>query len=230
MKFKTLILALTFLSITAQAQEGQVVTVETFEAEETDSSVLSPEAAEQYLIENEHLRGFFPQTKWRECNDTLTGNYSGYNCSNNRGISEILEEFKNRNFYNCVNEALEHVGKPQAVDLHVTHDGIQGDANHSPRSLHAEARAVDVDSFVVYYSSSSSERISFKSSANNAFFGKFRSCWGKAVNTQNGCPLISGRYDLTGSIGKEDRNHQNHMHVSVPYCVRGSYSSRYFKR
>lgn len=230
MKFKTLIIALTFLSITTQAQNNEDVFEESFQAQETDSSVLSPEEAEQYLIDNENLRGFFPQTKWSECNDAITGNYSGFNCSNNRGISVILEEFKNRNFLYCVNEALSHVGKPQAIDLHVTHDGIQGDANHSPRSLHAEARAVDVDSFVVYYNSTSSERISFAPSTNNAFFASFRSCWGRAVNTQNGCPLISGRYDLTGSIGKEDSNHQNHMHVSIPYCINGIYSSRYFRR
>lgn len=230
MKLKAVLFSLVLFSIGAEAQTTQKIFDESLQAQETDESVYSPEEANQYMLENENLRSFFPQTKWRECNDSITGNYSGFNCSNNRGISEILDVFKKRNFFYCVNEALEHVGKPEAIDLHVTHDGIQGDANHSPRSLHAEARAIDVDSFVVYYSSSSSERISFKPAANNAFFAKFRSCWGEAVNQQNGCPLISGRYDLTGSIGKEDRNHQNHMHVSIPYCINGNYSSKYFRR
>lgn len=122
------------------------------------------------------------------------------------------------------------VGKPRAVDLHVTHDGIQGDTNHSPRSLHAEARAVDVDSFVVFYANGRQERLDFESSRNDSFFNSFRSCWGKVVNQQNGCPFISGRADRTGSIGKEDSRHKEHMHVSIPYCVGGNYAGNYFRR
>ncbi len=231
MKSKLVFIFLFILMATySNAEEVESLDNIILEAEETGESVLSPEAAEEYFLEQESLKGIFQQTKWLECSDDITGNYSGFGCTNRRGISAILEEFKNRNFYVCVNQALAKVGKPQAVDLHVTHDGIQGDANHSPRSLHAEARAVDVDSFVVTYGSGQSERISFKYASNNAFYNEFRSCWGRAVHEQNGCPLISGRYDLTGSIGKEDRNHQNHVHVSVPYCIGGNYSSRFFRR
>lgn len=238
---KILILSLIALSQTfalhVNAQEDTSnVSFENFvepEVEETDESVLTYEAELEYLQQEYFLLGrghVFAQTKWLECDDFITGNYSNFRCTNRRTLAKILKSFMDNNFLTCVNEGLSAVGKPQAVDLHVTHDGIQGDRNHSSRSLHAEARAVDVDSFVVFYENGEEERLSFKSSRNDKFYKGFRSCWGKSVNRQNGCPLIAGRADRTGSIGKEDSNHRNHMHVSVPYCVRGRYAGRYFQR
>lgn len=197
---------------------------------EDGSSVLSYEEEQQYFEETMGLRSMFPQTTWRECVDYITGNYTGYNCSNRRGISVILKSFMEDHFLTCANEALKSYNGQKAVDLHVTHDGIQGDARHSPRSLHAEARAIDVDSMIVTYSSGRSEKLTFKGAQHQKFFNSFRQCWGQKVNRHNGCPYISGQASLTGSIGKEDRNHQNHMHVSVPYCVSGRYSTSYFQR
>ena len=201
------------------------------EAEETDASVLSPLEENAYNEQNlgRGEKAQFPQTKWLECNDSVTGNYLGFGCTNNRGISVILDSYLQENFLRCANEALSSVGLSQAVDMHVTHAGIQGDANHSPRSLHAEARAVDVRSFDMFFSNGAQREFLFKGSANNTFFNTFRTCWGRTISNQNGCPLISGQTRLTASIGKEDSNHQNHMHVSVPYCINGNYSSSYFR-
>lgn len=205
-------------------------TVYAHEEIEDGSSVLSPEQEEQYSEDMQYFRKMFPQTTWKECTDYITGNYSGYNCSNRRGISVILKSFMDTHFLTCTNEALKNFNGKTAIDLHVQHDGIQGDARHSPRSLHAEARAVDVDSMVVTYSGGVSERLSFKGTKHQAFYNSFRSCWGEKVRTHNGCPIAGGSISKTGSIGKEDRNHQNHLHVSVPYCVSGRYSSSFFQR
>lgn len=202
---------------------------ETHEIEDR-SSVLTYEAEEQYLNERMGFKSLFPQTTWRECDDYVTGNYTGYNCSNKRGISVILKTYMENHFLVCTNEALKNYNGKSAIDLHVTHDGIQGDANHSPKSLHAEARAIDVDSLVITYSGGVSERLKFKGSTHQSFFNSFRTCWGRKVNSINGCPLINGNPSLTGSIGKEDGNHQNHLHVSVPYCVNGAYSTAFYKR
>lgn len=203
-----------------------------FAHEEIDdsSSVLTPEQEEMYTDEMQHFRKLFPQTTWKECVDYVTGNYTGYNCSNRRGISVILKNFMEDHFLTCANEGLKNYNGKTAIDLHVQHDGIQGDARHSPRSLHAEARAVDVDSIVVTYSGGVSERLSFKGSKHQNFFNGFRSCWGQKVKTHNGCPTAGGSIAKTGSIGKEDKNHQNHLHVSVPYCVSGRYGSGFYQR
>ena len=197
---------------------------------DSDSSVLSPEQAEQYVDDMQYFRKLFPQTLWNECSDYVSGNYSGYNCSTRRGISVILKDFMEEHFLTCTNEALKSFNGKTATDLHVIHDGIQGDANHSPRSLHAEARAIDVDSMIITYGNGSSEKVTFKGSSHASFFKSFRSCWGNKVNKHNGCPIVSGGVGQTGSIGKEDRNHQNHVHMSVPYCVSGRYGSGFFQR
>lgn len=225
---KSLLVLVLFLGTSVSFAEDHFM----LEAEETDASVLSPEEEEAYL-EEQALRGEkgrFPQTRWLECSDAVTGNYTGFNCTNRRGISVVLDGFLQDNFLRCANAGLSAIGSQRAVDMHVTHAGIQGDANHSPRSLHAEARAVDVRSFTMYFSNGSSREFLFRGSSNITFFNAFRSCWGRTIANQNGCPLISGQTRLTASIGKEDSNHQNHMHVSVPHCVNGNYSGLYFRR
>ena len=201
-----------------------------YQAVETDKSVLTPEEEKIYFETQRSLKGRFPQTRWRECDDPVTGNYTSARCTNSRGISVILDGYLQDEFLRCANEGLSAIGSARAFDMHITHVGIQGDANHSPRSLHAEARAVDVKSFTMFFSNGSSRDFAFRGSSNVNFFNAFRSCWGKVMSSDNGCPLISGQTKLTGSIGKEDRNHQNHMHVSVPHCVNGQYSSLYFRR
>lgn len=208
--------------------ESQLVLME--DEVDSDSSVLSPEHAEKYLDDMQYFRKLFPQTLWNECSDYVTGNYSGYKCSTRRGISVILKDFMEDHFLTCTNEALKSFNGKTATDLHVIHDGIQGDANHSPRSLHAEARAIDVDSMIITYGNGSSEKVTFKGSNHASFFKSFRSCWGSKVSKLNGCPIVSGGVGQTGSIGKEDRNHQNHVHISVPYCVSGKYGSGFFQR
>lgn len=68
---------------------------------DTDESVLIPEEEELYYQASEFdkmLKAVFAQTKWRECNDYVTGNYTGYRCSNNRGISKILKTFIDNHF------------------------------------------------------------------------------------------------------------------------------------
>jgi len=200
------------------------------EAEEDGSSVLSPKEEKTYFENLKGLKAVFAQTKWKECTDPVTGNYVGLNCSSNRGISVILDDFLQSNFLRCANEGLASIGLSNAVDMHVKHDGIQGDANHSSRSLHAEARAVDVSSVVMFFANGAQKEFVFNGSQDINFFNSFRSCWGKTIHHGNGCPLISGSYRLTASIGKEDSHHQHHVHVSVPYCVNGQYAGKYFKR
>lgn len=202
---------------------------------ETDEHVMSPEEEEAYLNLNipgtEKATTFrFAQTTWNECKDPITGNYLGYNCATSRGISVILDSFMNAHIEKCINSGLAAQGGGTAADLHIVHAGIFADPYHSPRSLHSENRAIDIRSFSVKLTSGAVKNFVFEGNQDQKFFAAFRSCWGGVVHTYNGCPYYKGTPGLTGSIGHEDRNHQHHMHTSVPYCVNGQYGSYYYQK
>lgn len=196
--------------------------------------VFTPEEEEQFKThfrKNRAASGFkFAQTSWNECTEDPSGNYSGISCARSRQISVILENFMQDFIYECVDAGLRAQHGSAADDIHVIHDGILGDRNHSPRSLHAEARAIDIRSIRVTLATGITKTITYAGTANRAFYRAFRSCWGNVVKRENGCPLYNGSAERTGSIGWEDSNHQNHMHTSVPYCVNGRYGSYYYQK
>ncbi len=206
------------------------------EGEHHHAHTLTPEEEKRFYEEAfqkdqlDILNFRFPQTSWRECTDVVTGNYSGYNCANRRQVSVILKDFMDQYMPECVQEALDKVGDGELDQLHIIHDGVLGDRRHSPRSLHAENRAIDIRSFRVRFYDGREKTYVFKGTTNREFYRAFRQCWGQKVSENNGCPYYGGSVERTGSIGWEDRNHQNHMHTSVPYCVGGSYGSYYFRR
>ncbi|MGE4130695.1 MAG: hypothetical protein AB7F86_03610 [Bdellovibrionales bacterium] len=172
----------------------------------------------------------FSQTIWGECSEAITGNYSGYSCSDRRNISTILKTFLNDYLFQCLNKGLAAQGGGAVASLHIEHDGITGDANHSPRSLHAENRAIDVKAFHIVTTDGRRKKWTYAGTTNRSFYTAFRRCWGTAIHSGNGCPYYSGQSLLTGSIGWENADHRNHMHLSVPYCVGGSYGSGYYQR
>lgn len=209
----------------------------TFANEEHEHArVLSPEEERRYYEEARQKGDFsifdfrFDQTHWRECTDIVTGNYNGIGCANRRGMAVILKDFMDTYMEACVDEALSSNGMGNLDQLHIIHDGILGDRRHSPRSLHAENRAIDIRAFRVTLNDGRVKTLNFRDRKNRDFYRAFRRCWGKVVNTHNGCPPYGGNIERTGSIGWEDRNHQNHMHTSVPYCVAGGYGDYYYNR
>ena len=205
-----------------------------FYAEETDSSIIEPDLEELYiqkLTENNiDFKQRFAQTKWFECDELITGNFSGFSCSNKRAISVILSGFIQDHFFRCVNYSLKKIKKPQASEVHIVHLGILGDANHSPKSLHSEARAIDIDAVEIRDKKNKVSVFNFKNDTNDEFYTHLRTCWGETVSEYNGCPILFEKEELTASIGKENPRHQNHLHISVPYCIQGQYSDLYFKR
>lgn len=218
---------------------GNVTLSESSVHDETDhdhAHTLTPEQERLYYQEarqkgNFELLNFrFPQTSWRECTDDITGNFTNYNCANRRQVSEILKEFMNTHMPECIQKGMEAQGLGQVDQIHIIHDGVLGDRRHSPRSLHAENRAIDINTFRITTYDSRVLTLKFKDRANRPFYRAFRQCWGQAVMQHNGCPSYNSNVAQTGTIGWEDRNHQNHMHTSVPYCVNGSYGSYYFRR
>lgn len=209
--------------------------IESSEEVDADEGVMTPE--EEIEFEKASQTGVskaftykFAQTSWKECVDTVTGNYYGYKCASSRGISVILKSFMDQHMYKCVNAGLAAQGGGTLDDFHIVHAGIKGDPNHSPRSLHAENRAIDIKSIEVKLTTGSVKNFVFEGSSSSAFFGAFRSCWGKVVRDYNTCPYYKGTASLTGSIGKEDSRHQHHMHTSVPYCISGNYGPYYYQK
>lgn len=198
------------------------------------STPFTPEEEENFFRDletgsNSRQKGIFPTTSWNECtNRKVTGNYINYRCTRQRKISNILLEFMRENFEVCVDKAAKS-NNWRMTDFHIVHKGIFGDANHSPRSLHAPGRAIDIADIIVK-TPSGEKKMNFKKYGNGEFFRTFRKCWGETVTTQNECPSYRGKVSWTGSIGKEDRNHQKHLHVSVPYCINGSHAGNYFWR
>jgi hypothetical protein len=198
--------------------------------------VLTPEEEKTYLEELEqkgdfHLLDFrFAQTKWYECSDPITGNFTNYSCNDRRGIAVILKRFMDDYLPQCVQAAMDKNDGGEIEKLHIIHDGILGDRRHSPRSLHAENRAIDIRAFRVTTYQNPTQTYAFTEEKNDSFYDDFRSCWGRAGHENNGCPKYRGSFLKTGSIGKEDSNHQYHLHTSVPYCYRGDYGRYYYKR
>ncbi len=240
---KILVLGLALFTIScgknsAQSLQGSsqfLATEPSSEEIDTDEGVLSPEQEDQYFKTyfpgSEKARAYkFAQTSWQECTDLVTGNYTGAKCSSSRAISVILKKFMDEHMYKCVNEGLKAQGGGVVDDMHVVHAGIFGDPNHSPRSLHSENRAIDIKSFEVKLSSGAVKTFTFAGSTHRPFFQAFRTCWGNIVKAYNGCPLYKSTASLTASIGHEDKNHQYHMHTSVPYCLGGSYGPFYYQK
>jgi hypothetical protein len=205
-------------------------------SDEDHAHTLTPEEEERFYDQAyqkgdfEILNFRFEQTHWRECTDEVTGNYSGYNCANRRGISVILKDFMDNHMGSCVQAGLDEVDGGILEDLHIIHDGILGDRRHSPKSMHAENRAIDIRAFRVTNNEGMTKTYTYKGTTNRTFYKAFRKCWGQANKVYNNCPSYQGNISRTGSIGWEDKSHQNHMHTSVPYCVNGSYGSYYYRR
>jgi hypothetical protein len=213
-----------------------VLSITTAHSHEGHAHTLTPEEEELFYQQAyqkgdfEILNFRFEQTDWRECTDRVSGNYNGYNCANRRGISVVLKEFIDNHMGSCVQAGLDKVDGGTLEDLHIIHAGILGDRRHSPRSMHAENRAIDIKAFRVTNTKGFTKTYTYKGSTNRSFYQAFRNCWGQTIKTYNNCPTYRGDIGRTGSIGWEDSNHQSHMHTSVPYCVNGRYGSYYYNR
>jgi hypothetical protein len=166
---------------------------------------------------------------WNECDFyELSGNYFNSNCNNGRRISAELNTLLEKNFIGCVSKASQRKYRPQAV--HIIHKGIFADKRHSPLSMHAFGRAIDIKEIIVTTKANQRVSYNFERVGDGTFYKKFRRCWGKVIKRQAKCPYFEKDRNLTGSIGKEDEDHQRHMHLSVPACQSGKYIEPYFKR
>jgi hypothetical protein len=169
-------------------------------------------------------------TQWNECRGDLRANYVDARCSKDRFISPNLKMLLLNDFQGCVNTALRKSGRRSAKKVHIIHKGIMADGRHSPQSMHSFGRAIDIHSIKVNYSFFKRETISFEELGDRTFYRELRVCWGKIINSKGECGLIDDDPGLTGSIGKEDEDHQRHLHLSIPFCANGLYEMNFFTR
>lgn len=108
-----------------------------------------------------------------------------------------------------------------------------GNGGHSLQSCHSVGRAID---FIGGITSNNQTigmiqgQVSPEQAYPNDPTYKFRNCWHRmnlkrcGLDPQNEYPNV---IDLIGSVGNEDSNHQNHLHLSMPLCRRlGGFDSR----
>lgn len=132
-------------------------------------------------------------------------------------------------FPTCLADGLKVIGweKPQAVIVHSVmmymHKGRSGRL-----SLHAPARAVDMSKLELVYNGESRDLLLSKANHKNnpasqdstperKFYESFRRCWDNQLVEKHGCDTWK-KTGYRGSVGWEDGAHQNHLHLSRPYC------------
>ena len=96
----------------------------------------------------------------------------------------------NEHMYKCVNKGLEAQGGGTVDELHIVHAGIYADPSHSPRSLHAENRAIDIKALKITLKSGEVRNLVYSGTTNRTFYKAFRNCWGEIIRTYNGCPYV----------------------------------------
>ncbi|WP_372655738.1 hypothetical protein [Halobacteriovorax sp.] len=172
------------------------------------------------------------QVIWDECKGIKSNYDDGAQSSTckKRKVSKEFINFFDKNFSTCVQQAVKGYkkGNNQAVDaIKFSHAGIAGDPRHSNRSYHSVNRAIDIRQ-ISYIQGGKKVTLKVsdqKKSPAKEFFEKFRKCWhDKIVETSSKCPGSSNK----GSIGHEHKNHQHHLHLSLPYCPRVKNGSKYF--
>lgn len=200
-----------FFTDEEESEEG----LEQEKSEESDDFVFVPKSD-------------FSVTKWNECSEDVTGNYSTFGCSKNRRMAVIFKGLMADSIYSCVDKALKATGYSHSAEkIHIQHMGISCDRAHNRRSLHCQERAIDIKALKVNLTNGGFAQFSYSKLGNQKFYESLRDCWGRSVVRGNECP-IRRSYARTGSIGREDRRHGRHLHLSLPVCHAGRHVGSYF--
>ncbi len=161
-------------------------------------------------------------TVWKECEGNITGNFNGYPCSNRRGLADDYAAYLKVNLLECIDAGLAKVGGGKSSKVHLVHNGTVADSNHSSKSLHAAGRAIDVNIARVTTRGGGVRDFVFSKASRNSggverqFYTGLRQCWHQK-QVKRRCPLKQSSGG-TGTIGWEDRRHQHHLHISMPFC------------
>lgn len=146
------------------------------------------------------------------------GHGSETGCDRQLTMGEEFSEFLNSTLSRCANQA---AGTSSFEVGKIWHASSMPSAEHlarSPNSLHNFGAAIDLNAIQI-----DNRKFIFADAksdpATREFVDKFRKCWGHAAqNWRSGCLPNRSSGMPHGTIGHEDPNHQNHFHISLPFC------------
>lgn len=140
-----------------------------------------------------------------------------------------LVQFLNENFEACVevagDRALGHgtlKADLQKGGNELYHDGCIGNEAHRHQkggSWHNDGLAIDIVAIKV-----GSRLFKYEDTVNpkteedrraDSFFNHFRRCWSSKVEAYDDSCIARGP-GKSGSVGKEDKRHEHHLHISLP--------------
>lgn len=132
----------------------------------------------------------------------------GLGCDPMRKLDPEFERQLNGVLCQCF-EGSKSQSSAVGCNVKLDHDGTMGDKSHEHKgSYHNEGLAIDVRTVHV-----SGKKYTYNNPADQAYFDGLRKCWSEKI-TAFGC--ANGRKEHAGSIGKEDEDHKNHLHLSLP--------------
>ena len=163
--------------------------------------------------------------EWNECVQPITSNYNETpakptKCAK-RMLAKPLADKLNLHLSACVHKAAGQVFKTTNFEgFNIGHMGVSPDSNHSQRSLHALGRALDLNYIefkadgqarkLTYLDASKAFRLAKRNGSDPmqdptfAFFKVFENCWNETTPPRG------------AAINCTDKNHQDHLHLSVP--------------
>lgn len=150
-------------------------------------------------------------------------------CARRRPMSAAYMSFYEQTMPACMNQAARVINPSwEVVHTDMVHlSALRENATVSGRngrrhSLHAVGRALDVRELHITLANGQRFNVDYMRAMSNPrgperrFFQALRDCWERA-NQNRGCRSFGNR-EHRCSLGWEDRNHQDHLHLSMPYC------------
>jgi hypothetical protein len=173
-----------------------------------------------------------PGQTWLGCATKayVKGGYDSNTVCGNSALHPAFAKQLNTYFMNCVDEGAKAAGLRVPERVFVRHWGSYANRNarNSTRlSLHAYARALDIQNFLLYDAAGTlvniSTHINDYAGTTAKFYDGFRQCWRETMPSSCG----PGQTEYEGSIGHTksamggNSLHYNHIHLSLPLCAGG---------
>lgn len=167
---------------------------------------------------------------WDGCDKeaVVRGGYDSDTKCGNGTVLPAYAEHLNKHFFGCVEKGALAAGYSQPERVFIRHWGTyvnRNARNSSSLSMHAYARAIDIVKFIIYDQTGKATSVSthvrdFKG-ATVKFYNAFRQCWKDTMpsSCRPGQREYSGSIGIPGSELGGNSLHNDHIHLSFPFCA-----------
>lgn len=171
-----------------------------------------------------------PGLTWNGCNKDaiVRGGYDSDTKCGNGTVLPAYADHLNRHFFGCVEKGAFDAGYTQPQRVFIRHWGTYVNRNargSTSLSMHAYARAIDVVKFIMVDRNGKSTIVStnvrdFKGTTVK-FYNSFRQCWKDSMPSKckPGQREYSGSIGIPGSALGGNSLHNDHIHLSFPFCA-----------